>query len=108
MPLKASSEETLILFLPGYIPATRNQLKGAHWSAEMREKARAAWHLRAAIESILRYVPEGQPIGMGTRSNSYKTALSALVSWMTTNGITSKAPSRLKRFQRKWKKAPKS
>jgi hypothetical protein len=86
--------------LNGYLPATRNRLKGSHWSALHREKLRAL----AALESSLGYSQDDPAIGTDTPSRSYKTALFTLVSWRVTNGIDLRGASSLKRFTRSPKK----
>lgn len=102
---KDSQERQLPSFkltLVRYVPATRNQLKGSHWSAEFGEKKRAAF----ALESFLESTAFGPPIGMGITSNRSRIALDTLRSWMGTTGIFSKEKSSPIRFTRNPKKEP--
>jgi len=95
---------TVRIYIPGYVPTTRNQLKGVHWSAEYREKKRAAHALKSALESDFSFTALDQPIGTTIPRNNCKIALSRLVSWMQTTGIDSAGKSSLTRFTRKKKK----
>ena len=88
--------------LKGYVPTTRNALKGSHWSVLFREKKRAAHALLSALRSLA----DAPVTGTTTTSKSFKTHLSMLESWMATSGMFSKAASDPKRHTRRTKKEP--
>lgn len=102
MPQTPSSTATVIV-LKGYVPATRNALKGTHWSVLFNERKRAAVALRSALQSM----PSDLPIGTDGTSKNCKTALFTLASWMAMTGICWKGTSLPKRFTRSPKKEPK-
>lgn len=96
--------------LRGYVPPTRNQMKGSHWSVAHKERRRAAiclletLRLAAAQESLSESAAGAPLIGTATPSKSFKTCSSTLASWMMTHGMSFTAPSSQKRFTRKRKK----
>lgn len=92
------------IVLVGYLPLTRNQLKGTHWSVLAREKRRAAWALRDALESGLLSTQGDPPTGTDGMLRNSKTCLSRLGFWMAISGIFWKGRSGLKRFTRRAKK----
>src|SRR6185369_5934836 len=97
------------LVLPRYLPSSRNQLKGSHWSAPHHERSRAARALLAALESDSRSTPSDHATMTDTPSKSFKTCAATLASWMVTNGISlNVTESDLKRFTRRKKNARKS
>src|SRR4029079_5028325 len=104
MPPTASFKLTL----QGYIPATRNQLKGVHWSIYKKEMMRAAFALQDGLVSALPFSPlDPQMQTVGT-SRNLLTALSKLRCWMGTRGINWQSLSRAKRFTRPRRKGRKS
>jgi len=110
-PASVSCGGIVRITLWGYLPPTRNQLKGTHWSVLHREKARAAHALRNALESetsYFEYTANDQPIGMDTTLRSSKIVLSRLASWMTTHGMFSKGKSSHARHTRRVKSELKS
>lgn len=93
------------IVLKGYVPLTRNQLKGAHWSVETHEKKRAATALELALGSALMSLAIGQRTQMDGASSRLSTALSKLRSWMVTTGTYLKSGESVqKRFTRRKKK----
>src|SRR6185503_19425561 len=102
--MNESPEGSIRLVLKGYLPASLNRLKGAHWTAEYREKQRAAF----ALESCLQSIVANPVIGTATPLSKYKTAWLNLVCWIQTTGINSKAKSSPKRFTRGKRRGRKS
>lgn len=91
------------LTLMGYVPASQNALKGAHWTAMYHEKKRAALALRLALLSSV----EGPVIGTTISPSLCRTSLSLLDSYMQTAGVTLVGASVRVKFQRKARSAPK-
>lgn len=112
--MRTISGDVLRLELRGYVPLTRNQLRGTHWSVLHTEKKRAASHLLDALhieagrELCFESLASAPQTGMGTTLKSFKTFLSTLESWLEMNGTNWKAASSLKRFTKKRKKKPSS
>jgi len=88
------------LVLNHYVPASRNQLKGAHWSAEFHEKKRAALALRSALRCLV----YAHVIGTDTILSPSSTWLSTLESYQVTHGISLTGVSVREKFQRRKKK----
>lgn len=113
MPVNLSSDATRII-IRGYLPANRNQLKGAHWSAIAKEKKRAMLALSealrelAALESLTESSPAGPLTGTITPSRKFRIASSRLAYWLETNGHFLRVESSPKRFQRPKKNGQKS
>lgn len=103
-PLPESGPSRVVLVLRHYLPPTRNQLKGTHWSVLHRERNRAAIALKFTLESM----PSDQQIGMGIISRSCKMCLDTLAFWMAIHGMYCAEESLPKRFTRKQKKEQKS
>lgn len=102
-PCADATPNSIRLVLNQYVPANRNQLKGAHWSAEFHEKKRAALALRSCLQST-------QPVlvtGTDTTSNLYLIWLFTLESFLETHGISLTGVSVREKFQRRKKKEPK-
>lgn len=95
------------LVLWGYVPTTRNALKGVHWSVLYHEKIRAGLNLLSALESGSPSTLFGPPTGTDTTSRNSKTCSSTLRSYLQTSGAFSKGKSSLKRHTRKKSKGPK-
>lgn len=98
--------------IPGYVPPTRNAIRGMHWSVESREKKRAMLALHEALveglASGLLSTLSNPQIGMDTQLNKFKTALFKSASCLRTIGKFSNATaSGLKRHTRKRKNARK-
>lgn len=70
------------ILLPGYLPPSRNRLKGAHWSRLHREKLRAAAALKSAFMCSL----ANPAIGTDTMLRSCRIWLSTLESYLMTTG----------------------
>lgn len=84
----------LKLTLHGYIPISRNSLKGAHWGTEFREKKRAFIYLRRAIASLSPATPVTLWTGTTTPElSNAKTLLCRLDSYPATHGTSWKALS---------------
>lgn len=108
MPAPPPSPATLTILLPRYVPTTRNQTKGAHWSVHSSEKKRAGMALQHALRSGLLSIQSDHVISTGGISNTSKTALSELRSSLTTAGKCLLEGSSPERFTRKKTNAPKS
>lgn len=112
--MKPTNGSVLRLEVRGYVPLTRNQLKGTHWSVLHKEKTRACLHLLESlrIESVRESVSEcsalAHAIGTTTASRKFRTAFSRLDSWIRMTGTNYREASSLKRFTQKRKKEPSS
>jgi len=91
------------LVLNHYVPSSRNQLKGAHWSAEFHEKKRAALALKLCLLSTQSDLAIGTD-GMLNRSSTASVMLDA---YLATHGISLKDVCVREKFQRKKKNARK-
>jgi hypothetical protein len=105
--LADSEKQAIKLVLLGYLPASRNALKGCHWSIEHREKQRAAVALMRCIRSRLSSFPDGPSIGTITASSRSKINLSLLDSYAAMIGALFAGKSVPLRFTRKRKSAQK-
>jgi hypothetical protein len=110
MPAQTSFEPTfepIHLVLQGYLPPTRNELDGRHWSIQKRERARAAKALLDALRSESLATQSGPQTGTDGASSRYKTAFDTLVCYLqATAGTLSVGMSPRKRFHHKRKKGP--
>ena len=107
-PATPSSERTLSLYLPGYLPPSMNEMLGMHWRHKHGERVRAADALEAALRFELRSEPDVPATGTTGPLSRFRTALSTLVSWRVTDGIYSKGKSSRKRLTRSTRKGPSS
>ncbi len=99
-----SSKPTLTITLPGYVPCTRNQLKGCHWTMLYKEKKRAGMALLNALKLSLLSIQCDPPIGMPTVSRSCRIFVSMLESYRGMDGklfLVGSVPKRLSRYRNK-------
>lgn len=97
-PTPAPPRSSVTLVILGYVPPSQNALKGCHWSIEKRERDRALWALRDALESFSGYGVNDLRTGTTIASSTCKTALFTLEFWMETHGISYRQRSSAKRF----------
>lgn len=95
-----SSKPIVTMTIQGYIPPSKNSIKGSHWSVLHKEKTRAAHALKSLLESM----DSSLMIGTTLTPKSCKTCLSELVSYMVTHGMFYKGASSLVRHTKKKKK----
>src|SRR5689334_10569884 len=79
----------LNLTLKGYLPALRNQTKGAHWSVLHKEKIRAGMALQNALKSSSGSIQDGLLTMTDMTLNGFKMHLSELRLSQTINGTCS-------------------
>lgn len=94
----------LVIPLQGYLPSTRNQLNGCHWSNLLREKKRAAFALRDALRLLSQSTPSDHATGMVGTANIYRIGALLLDSSQATDGTFYLVGCCPERFQRKSKK----
>src|SRR5258705_60989 len=94
----------LTIVLAGYVPVSRNMLKGTHWSVLYQEKKRAAWNLWLALKSCSPSTLFDHVTMMDSISKNSRTCSSKLGYFMETHGIYSMGkfvPERPKRRRKK-------
>lgn len=96
----------IVLEIPGYVPPSKNSLRGSHWSVLYQEKRRAATSLRNALASNIRSLQYGLQTTTTLGLNALQTALLRLDGYAATIGGYCTAAALAKRHTTKRKKKP--